>query len=149
MTNYNPPMKRASIIVIVFLVAYSCTEKSTSVPVVEVPLGELEMTHSFEINVREPSGLSFGLGNNTLLTVSDETNQIYELDLHGNVIRVLDYMGRDLEGITYNPDENLIAVVDERDREVALIDYTSGVTVGVYIINIPQGSENSGLEGIS
>ncbi len=149
MTNYYPPMKRISIIVIVFLIAYSCTEKSTPVPGVEIPMGELEMTQSFAIDVPEPSGLSFGPDKNTLLTVSDETNQIYELDLLGNVIRVLDYTGSDLEGVTYNPDENLIAVVDERDREVALIDYTSGVTTGVHKIVIPFGSDNSGLEGIS
>jgi uncharacterized protein YjiK len=127
----------------------SCKTGDTQTPAPDYSQGKLELIGSFQTQVPEPSGLAFGPGMNTLLTVSDNTNQIYELNLKGNIIRVIDYTGRDLEGVTYNPDKNLIAVVDERDREVALIDYESGQMQGVYKINISTGSDNTGLEGIS
>ncbi len=142
-------MYRISIIIFVLFFLYSCKDKKPSDPVVDFPIGELELIHSYELNVPEPSGLSFGPGGNTLLTVSDNSNQIYELDFEGNILRVFNFTGRDLEGVTYNPDENLIAVVDERDREVSLVDYESGNKTETFKINIPIGSENSGLEGIS
>lgn len=142
-------MNKVTIIVFVLFAVFSCKDKNTPEPVIVAPVGEIEKSSSINIIVPEPSGLSFGPGKNTLLTVSDNTNRIYELDLNGNLVRSLDYTGRDLEGVTYNPDKNLIAIVDERDREVALIDYDSGQVQGVYHIEIPVGAENSGLEGIS
>jgi len=83
------------------------------------------------------------------MAVSDKTNRIYELDSEGNVLRVLDFQGVDLEGVTYNPDDNLIAVVKESKREVTLIDYESGISIETYPVDIPYGSDLSGPEGIS
>ena len=114
-------MKRISIIVVIFFFAFSCKKNDTPVPVIEIPMGTFEFIASYDLDIPEPSGLSFGPGSETLLTVSDNTNQIYEIDLEGKIIRMLDYEGKDLEGVTYNPDKNLIAVVEETDREVTLI----------------------------
>ena len=142
-------MKKISIIVIVLLLVYSCDKNETPVPVIEIPVGTLELIDSYTIDVPEPSGLSFGSGKMTLLTVSDHTNQVYELDLEGNVLRTYDYTGKDLEGVTYNPDKNLIAVAEEADREITLIDYNTGTTEATFGIDIQIGTDNSGLEGIS
>jgi uncharacterized protein YjiK len=142
-------MRKLPIILFIIIVFSSCKTGDTQNPATGYPQGELELIESFQTVVPEPSGLAFGPGMNTLLTVSDNTNQVYEIDLQGNVLRVIDYTGRDLEGVTYNPDKNLIAVVDERDREVALIDYETEQVPGVYKINISVGSDNAGLEGIS
>lgn len=143
-------MKKILIIAIALLLTYSCNKTTeTPVPVIEIPVGVLELIDSYPVDVPEPSGLSFGPGKITLLTVSDHTNQVYELDLKGNVIRTYDYTGKDLEGVTYNPDKNLIAVAEEADREITLIDYDSGNTEGTFGIEIQIGANNSGLEGIS
>ncbi|PLW97112.1 MAG: hypothetical protein C0591_07510 [Marinilabiliales bacterium] len=142
-------MKRISIIVVIFFFAFSCKKNDTPVPVIEIPMGTLEFIASYDLDIPEPSGLSFGSGSETLLTVSDNTNQVYEIDLEGKIIRMLDYEGKDLEGVTYNPDKDLIAVVEETDREVTLLDYSSGNKEGTYKITIPFGADNSGLEGIS
>lgn len=142
-------MRKISTIVIVLMFFYSCNKKGTTVPVIEIPMGTLEMIDSYEVDVPEPSGLSFGPDNNTLLTVSDHTNQVYELDMQGNVIRILEYIGKDLEGVTYNPDKNLVVVAEEADREITFIDYDSGNKLETYKINISVGSDNSGLEGVS
>lgn len=143
------PMSRTSIIIVVFLLTVSCKKDTINVPVVEVPTGVLELIDSYDINVTEPSGLSFGPGKTTLLTVSDNTSQVYEMDMQGNVLRTLNYSGQDLEGVTYNPVENQIAVVEEANREVTLINYDSGNEINTFKINISGSSANSGLEGIS
>jgi len=142
-------MKRISIIVTVFLFAITCKEKEPSGPVFEIPMGTIELIESYDLDVTEPSGLCFGPENKTLLTVSDNTNQVYEIDLQGKVIRTFDYQGKDLEGVAYNPDLNVIAVAEEADREVTILNYTTGAKIGTYKIDIPFGAENSGLEGIS
>lgn len=142
-------MKRISIIAAILILFGACQQKDSPAPVVELPMGTLELIESYLIDVPEPSGLSFGPDKLTLLTVSDHTNHVYELDLEGKIIRELDYEGKDLEGVTYNPDKNLIALVEETDREVTLLDFSSGNKTGTYTITIPFGADNSGLEGIS
>jgi uncharacterized protein YjiK len=142
-------MKRISIIVTLFLLMSACKEEQPQGPVIEIPTGTIELIESYELDVTEPSGLCFGPENKTLLTVSDNTNKVYELDLKGKVLRTLDYTGKDLEGVAYNPGENVIAVAEEADREVTLINYTSGQKIETYKIDISFGADNSGLEGIS
>lgn len=142
-------MRKISIIVIILVFLASCQKDKPVVPVVEIPMGELELVEYFSIDVPEPSGLAFGPNTATLLTVSDHTNQVYEMDLEGEIIRILDYTGLDLEGVTYNWKQGLIAIVEEADREVTLLEYESGSKTETYKIDIPIGSDNSGLEGIS
>jgi uncharacterized protein YjiK len=64
-------------------------------------------------------------------------------------LRKFDYVGKDLEGVSYNPDKNLIAVAEEAEREITLINYDTGDKVESYKIEVSFGSDNSGLEGIS
>ncbi|MEN8223983.1 MAG: SdiA-regulated domain-containing protein [Bacteroidota bacterium] len=143
-------MLKVSIIVVISLLAMSCTKDSTApYTVVETPIGELELVESYAVDVPEPSGLTFGPGHQTLITVSDHTNMVYELDLQGNIIRMLNYEGKDLEGVAYNPDENVLAIVEEADREITLLDYDSGMKLQTFKIVIPSNADNSGLEGIS
>jgi len=142
-------MAKISIIVIFFLLATSCKKDSVSVPMIEVAVGELELLNEYNVDVPEPSGLSFGPNKQSLLTVSDHTNMVYEMNMQGNILRTLNYVGKDLEGVTYNPHENIVVVAEEADRELSLIDYTTGDLIQTYKINIPSNSSNSGLEGIS
>lgn len=142
-------MNRISIIALIGLLFYSCNKTENPTPVIEIPKGTLEFVESYKVDVPEPSGLSFGPNNSTLLTVSDHTNHIYQLDLQGNTLREYEYTGKDLEGVTYNPDKNIIAVAEEADREITLIDYETGTKLGSHKIEISIGSTNSGLEGIS
>lgn len=142
-------MKRISIIAAVLFFAVACKETVPAVPAVEIPMGTIELLESYDLDVTEPSGLCFGPENKTLLTVSDNTNQVYEIDMKGKVIRTFDYQGKDLEGVAYNPDLNVVAVAEEADREITILNYTTGAKIGTYKIDIPYGAENSGLEGIS
>ena len=111
--------------------------------------GRLEQLEEVDLNVTEPSGLSFGPGGNTLLMVSDNTNKVYETDLHGQVIRELEYTGFDLEGVTYNAAEQIVAVTEERKREIVFLDYLNGAEIERYPIETGGNTENKGLEGLS
>lgn len=127
----------------------SCKKDKQVDPEAGYPVGDLKLVNSYNIDITEPSGLSFGPENKTLLVVSDNTNQVYEISFDGDIIRKLNYVGSDLEGVTYNSAENVIAITEERAREVVFIDYQSGLEVSRFSIDIESGSDNKGLEGIS
>jgi len=129
-------------------VIQSCEKDTVEQPPAN-PKGELELLSQFDLDITEPSGLSFGKTKSTLLIVSDNTNQVYETNLQGDIIRELPYVGNDLEGVTYNPDENQIAVTEERKREVVFLDYEFGNEQSRHQIDIDANVDNAGLEGIS
>ena len=140
---------RFTVFALIFLPIIESCEKQTVDPPPPKPQGELELIDQFDLNITEPSGLSFGPSNATLLIVSDNTNMVYETNLQGNIIRELPFVGNDLEGVSYNPDKNQIAVTEERKREVVFLDYENGNEQDRYKINVDEGADNAGLEGIS
>jgi len=118
------------------------------IPPVKEP-GKLEKISEFYLDITEPSGLSFGPDGNTLLMVSDNTNKVYETDLEGNVLRELAYIGSDLEGVTFNANEQIVAVTEERARQVVFLDYQNGDEQNRFDITTGGTTDNKGLEGIS
>ncbi len=111
--------------------------------------GTLEKLFEQPLEISEPSGLAFGPGDTTLLVVSDNTNKVYEINLNGEVLRTLDYTGNDLEGVAYNPYDNLVAVTEERKRQLVILDYTEGKERQRADIPTGGNTENKGLEGVS
>ncbi len=142
--------KYGIIVFFLLITVMSCKkDENNDVPPDNGDSGKLEKVKEYDISVKEPSGLCFGPGKNTLLTVSDNSNNIYEITLTGNIIRQLDYTGDDLEGITYSEESNIIAVTEERKREVVFIDYNTGNETQRYEIATGGNIENKGPEGIS
>lgn len=135
--------------IVILCFCLSCKKEKTTTPEAGYTEGTLILLNSYNINVTEPSGLSFGPDNETLLTVSDNSNTVFEMTLDGDILRELDFEGSDIEGVTYNPNEDIIAVVDEQLREVIFIDYQSGLEISSYPIDIDANTDNKGLEGIS
>ncbi len=127
----------------------SCKKEEGGVAPPENPTGRLEKLSEKAIDVTEPSGLSFGPDGTTLLVVSDNTNKVYEMNLQGEVLRELAYTGSDLEGVSYNPDKHELAVVEERKRQVVILDYDNGTEQGRFDIATGGNTDNKGLEGIS
>lgn len=134
-------------ILLITLINSCKKEDGVDIPVTET--GKLEKINEFALDVTEPSGLSFGPNGNTLLIVSDNTNKVYETDLQGNVVRELTFEGSDLEGVTFNEDENLIAVVEERKHQVVILNYPEGEEQQRFDIATGGTTDNKGLEGIS
>jgi uncharacterized protein YjiK len=133
-------MKRILTIIISIAFLVSCQKDNIDIPVVEIPEGSLKLIHSYQLDILEPSGISFGPDRQTLLIVSDNANLVYETTLEGEVIRTLNYVGADLEGVVYNPDENIVAVAEERLREVVLVDYEDGNEFSRYHINVDDNN---------
>ncbi len=111
--------------------------------------GKMDLVFEKKLDVPEPSDLAFMPGNQSMLTVSDRTAKVYEIALDGEIIRTLNYAGSDLEGVCFNDDEQIVAVVEERSREVVLLTYPEGNEISRYKVDVEIQAENKGLEGIS
>jgi len=138
----------------VFLLALlfltSCSKKKVDPIVIDNDdVGKVEKISEYKLDVVEPSGLCFGRDHNSLFTVSDNNNKVYEIDFEGNIIRALAYSGGDLEGVSYNDDDDILAIVEERKRQVVLLNYDSGEEINRYDIDVKVNEPNKGLEGIS
>jgi uncharacterized protein YjiK len=138
------------IIISLFLLTaiVSCKKEEVDAPPSN-PVGKIEKFSVVNLDITEPSGLSFGPDGNTLLIVSDNTNKAYETTLQGDIIRELAYVGNDLEGIVYNADAGIVAIAEERKKEIVFLDYENGNELERFQINTGGSTQNKGLEGIS
>lgn len=112
------------------------TEKSLS----------FELIRSAKIKLPQPSGLDLSFHKHAFWVVSDENSMVYKLDFNFNIIHSFKVNGIDLEGIAV-VNENSLAVVLERSREIVLLD-TLGSELKRVKIDL-TGDVNSGLEGIT
>lgn len=106
----------------------------------------LILDDTYPLEILEPSGLTYCETDNTLWTVSDNTNQIYQIDMEGNILQTLAYVGEDLEGICYDYSTSTLWIVEESLNELVNVSL-QGVELQRYAIPIPTG-DNSGLEGV-
>ncbi len=111
----------------------------------------LILMETYAIDVLEPSGLTYDKVNNQLLTVSDNTAQIYRLSLTGDVLQTYNYLnGEDTEGVTFfTPGKVLFT--EERSRELIEYDIANDVLISRHTMSyVPDdGDANSGIEGVS
>lgn len=107
----------------------------------------LNLEKKITINVSEPSALSFSMDKKSLFTVSDSDGSIHQLDLNGNVIKIIKTRASDLEGIVFHPDLNGYCVTEERIRKISCFDL-NGKLLKSKAISF-TGSSNAGFEGIT
>ncbi|RLD12550.1 hypothetical protein DRI50_09025 [candidate division KSB1 bacterium] len=105
----------------------------------------LKLINSFALDVKEPSGLALNPDGKSLWTVSDNTNQVYQLSLTGQILQTLSYQGRDLEGIAIDTVTQTFWLAEEHSRELVELD-SAGLELQRH--RILEGNDNSGLEGI-
>ncbi len=111
------------------------------------PLSPLELINEFNLSIPEPSGLTLGKNKQSLWVVNDPpNNEIYEITLEGAVIRKLSFKGDDLEGVTYDSDNDVLWVAEEQKREVLQIAL-DGTVLTRRAVNV-DNSKDQGLEGI-
>jgi uncharacterized protein YjiK len=60
---------------------------------------KLELIKEHPMDVKEPSGLSWDLKHENLLTVSDNTNKAYSVDTQGKTLHTFIYEGDDTEAV--------------------------------------------------
>ena len=105
----------------------------------------LKLINSYALDVSEPSGLALAPDGNSLWTVSDNTNQVFQLSITGRILQTLSYKGRDLEGISIDTLTHTFWVAEEHSRELVELDSTG---LALQRHRILEGNDNSGLEGI-
>ncbi|MEA1972169.1 MAG: SdiA-regulated domain-containing protein, partial [Candidatus Cloacimonadota bacterium] len=102
------------LIILLYLIGCNLSESAEPNP----PIYSLIYESNIEIDVPEPSGLTYDSNTNTLWTVSDHSGKIYQLDLNGNVLQILPFVGEDLEGIAYDYTNNSFWVIEEGGRNL-------------------------------
>lgn len=107
--------------------------------------GPLTLVEEYDVDISEPSGLTIDAAGKRLWTVGDN-ERVYELDLRGQILKVLDYRGRDPEGISYDASDSTLWLVEERRREIVHIDL-DGKLLFSRRLEL-EGEANNGLEGI-
>mgnify|MGYP003132221943 CR=1 FL=1 len=110
---------------------------------------KLTLISDHELNIVGPSGLTLDSSGNFLWTVSDQSaGTIYKIAFDGGIIGALGYRGDDMEGITMNPNDGTIWVVEESLRQLVQLDSQGRVKQRVevpgQIVNV-----NDGLEGVA
>lgn len=129
---------------VVFIIFLSrCSLNETTEP--ESTNSSLKRVGTYELSVPEPSGLALHPDGKSLWTVSDRTNQVYQISLTGQVLRTLKYTGTDLEGIAYDARENCLWVAEEQTRELVKLDSAGNELERHRLLS---GADNSGIEGI-
>jgi uncharacterized protein YjiK len=110
------------------------------------PETHIDYLKAYDIPISEPSGLDLTFSEKGFWTVSDNNSTVYKLDNWGKIEKSLSVNGNDLEGVSII-DEETLAVVLERGREIVIID-TSGKELKRLKVNL-TGEFNHGLEGIT
>ncbi len=106
-----------------------------------------ETSHLLEIE--DPSGIDIDPLTGDLFIVSDERNKgVYRVTKEGDIVSKLSYRGDDLEGLTVDPYNRLIWVIEERKRKIVKLDF-DGHILDQHSLDIPQNRQNDGIEGIT
>ena len=108
---------------------------------------DLELVSDVGINISEPSGLAINSNNSALYTVSDNTNKVYKLNLLGSILETYDFIGNDLEGISYITDSKLL-LAEERNKTIVELETNTGNIV-THEIDYENSDANSGIEGVT
>jgi len=134
-------LKKLFFIFGILLSGIACQDSETSEPA-------LKLLSSYDLDVPEPSGLSFTAGNVALYTVSDETGNYYKITLQGKLLGKTSCNGIDLEGITYDETTETLWLIEEGARALVNVDLQGNV-LKRKTLDIPAYSSNNGLEGIT
>ncbi len=140
-------MYKKFIPILLLLVIAECDCKKTIVSATAKDV--LQPLSVFDMEVQEPSGLSFGENNQSLWTVSDPPdNKVYEIDLQGEILRTLSFTGDDLEGVAYDSLDQAIWIIEEKKQEIVKLDI-QGTVLERHPVNVENSNLNNGLEGIA
>jgi uncharacterized protein YjiK len=100
-----------------------------------------------QLNIPEPSGITYNFKNNSLMIVSDGRTDIYETNFTGEILRTIPGTGSDMEGIALSRTCDTIFVVEERKKMVTAFDI-NGNKLNSFSVNVAT-NDNSALEGIA
>jgi uncharacterized protein YjiK len=102
----------------------------------------------FDIQVHEPSGLSFSASGDALFVVSDRNGAVYRIDFTGEVLEKLPFQGHDLEGIEIDKKNGEIWLVEERKQHILHLTGEGELIEKITSVKVDT-KNNSGFEGIA
>lgn len=111
-------------------------------------LFDLTLIQSYELDIPEPSGLSWALNGKDFYVVDDQDNQLYKIDKQGNILDDYLYSGDDVEGVTVDVQSQTIWIVEEAQSKIVQLDEV-GNTIQSFRLDIERESNKNSLEGIS
>ena len=107
----------------------------------------ITLENSYDLQVDEPSGLSFYEDGN-FMTVDDNTNKIFVISPQGQLISTRNYVGDDLEGVTYNSKTKTTYVVLEAKRKLIELDTLDNI-LNEWSFTVNDGVKKNGFEGLT
>jgi len=133
-------------LVILLYILISCSLSESSTEPEEAYI--LVLDSEIELDLAEPSGLTYDPNTQTLWTVNDPpNNKIYNISLDGELLQTLDFVGNDLEGITFDLSTNTLWIAEEGTSEIINISL-QGEELQRIELSISQYTPGSGLEGL-
>jgi uncharacterized protein YjiK len=125
-----------------------CTRKAPiGLPQAELPTLQPVATYFITPAIAEASGICYRKVSNSLLVVSDDRPEVFEIDLTGRVIRSIPTTCVDLEGVAVAADGDTVYVVQECPQLLTAVrwDGTELFSLSVRVAT----AENHALEGVT
>lgn len=112
---------------------------------------EYDLIETYTIGAREPSGLAYDPGTDSLWVVEDNGGGIYEIQKRGEeILGAIIFKSEDLEGIAFNPDTKTFFIAEERKRFIIEIDQKGKILKTIDVpIEYDDDEVNYGFEGVS
>ena len=102
----------------------------------------------FELNIHEPSGLSFSASGDALYVVSDKTGGVYRIAFTGELLEKLQFQGHDLEGIDVDKTNGEFWLVEERKQTILHLSSNGELIEKISDVKVDT-KNNAGFEGIA
>lgn len=139
-------LKPLIVSVFFIIVCFSCQDDLD--PKSEQQL-KLFVSSSYQTDIPEASGLCTVSPIGHYFAISDRPNNtIYRIDSLGNILNYYNVDASDIEGITVNPIDSTIWLVDEAESTVICLN-KFGKFLRSYLVEYGQNISNNGFEGIT
>jgi len=133
---------------LIIVASLSCTKKTGEQSSPQNQMIKLQIAEEYPLAVKEPSGLCLAWNADEFLTLSDNSNTLFRVDNKGNVLEEFPFVGRDIEGISYQEAGKIIWVVDEKESTLYKLN-KRGILQNEYPLSYGSHPSNKGLEGIT
>ncbi len=112
---------------------------------------QYDLSETYTIGAREPSGLTYDPEKDALWVVEDSGGGIYLVQKRGEeILGAIIFKSEDLEGIAYDPSSGGLFLAEERKRFIIKIDKKGKIIETIDVsIEYNDAEDNYGFEGVT